>query len=256
MRRTPAQIAQRREDAKRRRLMSRQAKNVLAYRSLPRRYTYAKSSVVPGYTRTGGYYGRMRGPNAPELKFIDAQLALTAGVNVTVSSTFATGACCLIPQGDTESSRDGRQANIMSIYVKGFVGMVSGTATVAAANFYWFLILDTQANGAFPAASDIWTGSSSWELMRNLEYNDRFKILATKVVSLKAFAGVSGAYGGDVRPFNVFHKCNIPITWASTTGAITEIRQNNIIMAWGIDTTLGGTGAVALDGIVRVRFKG
>lgn len=255
MKRSAAQIAQRREDAKRRRLMSRQAKNVVAYRSLPRRYTY-KPTVVPGYTRTGGFYKRMSGPNAPELKFIDAQLALPGSTTMAVSSSFATGAACLIPQGDTESSRDGRQATIMSVYCKGFVGMSSGTATVASCNFYMWLILDTQANGAFPAIGDIFTATSAWDAVRNLEYNDRFRILSYRVVPLRAMAGVSGAFSSDVRPFTMYKKCNIPVTWASTTGAITEIRQNNIFMVWGIDTTLGGTGTAAVDGIIRVRFKG
>lgn len=258
MRRTPAEVAARREAAARRRAYKQNSRNMVLYKNVPVRSipVSRRSYVVPGITRTGGFWGRMNGPNAPEMKFIDSQLTLPCTTTAAVSSTFATGACCLIAQGDTESQRDGRNATILSVFIKGNCQFTAGTATVGAGTVYMYLIQDRQANGAFPAVTDIFTGSNPWELVRNLEYNDRFRILAYKTVSLKSMAGVSGAYSSDIRPFQIFKKLAIPITWASTTGAITEIRQNNIVMVWGTDAVPGGTGTIAVDAIIRVRFKG
>ena len=66
--------------------------------------------VVPGYTRSSGFYGRFAKPNG-EMKFHDVDLddaVIAAGANATASIN-------LIAQGVTESTRVGRKCTITAI---------------------------------------------------------------------------------------------------------------------------------------------
>ena len=75
-------------------------------------YTRKRRRFVPGRDRTGGFYGRYRGLDS-ELKFLDTEISTTldatgeALVNLNV-----------VPQGDTQSSRQGRKIVIKSIHIK------------------------------------------------------------------------------------------------------------------------------------------
>jgi len=205
--------------------------------------------VIPGVTRTGGYYGRFRGPNA-ELKFFDTSLNFSFDATLEVP---ATGQLVLIPQGDTESTRDGRQCTIKSIQIRGVAVYVPGAAATASAVSYLWLVLDTQCNGAAAAATDVMTTTAANTCLINLANSDRFKILKKWVINQNPAAGATTAYNTQSNTIEFYKKCDIPLQYSSTTGAITEIRSNNIFLlagCWNEDdkVTFGGT--------CRVRFQG
>lgn len=54
-----------------------------------------------------------------------------------------------------------------------------------------------------------------------------------------------------VRNGSFYKKCNVPLEFSSTTGAITEIRSNNI----GV-LLISAEGTAKFDSSIRIRFTG
>lgn len=92
----------------------------------------------------------------PEVKFFDTAVSFTPDITLEVP---ATGQWALIPQGDTQSTRDGRLARITSIQFRGTL-QGPGTAAPASPLFYMWVIQDTQANGAAATAADVFDGAN------------------------------------------------------------------------------------------------
>lgn len=218
----------------------------------------AIAAVVPGYTRSGGSYGRygrlaaLRGL-VPEKKFFDTALSFNFDSTGEVP---ATGQLALIPQGDTESTRDGRKAMIESIQIRGELIFTPGAAASAAAAdvTHLYLVLDTQCNGAAAQATDVFTGNNFATAMLNLNNSGRFRILKHWVHTWAPGAGVTGAYINCAKQLEYYKKCKIDMDWSSTTGALTEIRSNNIFLLAG--SGLGTDDTVSFTGTCRLRFRG
>lgn len=221
--------------------------------------------VVPGYTRSVGFYGRFGTRRArrlanrggylngtkPELKFFDTTLTFAFDATGEVP---ATGQLALIPQGDTESTRDGRKAVIKSIQIRGAITYVPAASGVAATINYLYLVLDKQTNGAAAAITDVFTSNAMRDNLLNLNNSGRFRIIKKWVIRMEPKAGVTTAYNNDIRQVEYYKKCNIPIDWSSTAGAITEIRSNNIFLLAGSE---GANDDVAtFNGTCRLRFYG
>lgn len=202
---------------------------------------------TPGYTRTGGYYGRFG--RGGEYKFFDTTLSFNVDATAEVP---ATGQLCLIPQGVTESTRVGRKCLIKSIDMKGMLTLTPSTEATCSTISWVYVVLDTQANGAAAAVSDVFNGSNPWEFLMDLANEQRFKVLKTFEVRLEPQAGATGAYNNAKAMVHWFHRCNIPLEFSSTTGAITEIRSNNIFLIAGCS---GGDDLVAFNGVCRLRFS-
>lgn len=213
-------------------------------------------AVVPGYTRRVGNYGRY-GVSArqagllPEKKFFDTTLSFSFDATGEVP---ATGQLALIPQGDTESTRDGRKAVIESIQIRASVVASPTTATTFASTAHLYLVQDTQCNGAAAAATDVFTSTNFGQAMLNLNNSGRFRILKHWQHTFVPGAGVAAAYNQTRKQIEIFQKCNIPVDWSSTTGAITEIRSNNIFLLAG--TANDSDDDIALSGQCRLRFRG
>lgn len=213
------------------------------------------SRAIPGYTRTGGFYGRFR-RFGPELKFLDTQLNGLFDSSLEIMSTG--GQINLIPQGDTQSQRIGRKVLIKSIYISGFVVANSLTTAAAPADIcHMWVVLDTQCNGSaftpVDANNGLFTGNANGAL-RTLSNSNRFKILKHFAIPMKTTAGVTTAWGNDAKNVQWFKKCSIPIEFdaSATTGAITTIRSNNISIVIG---SAGLTDDVyAFSGNCRIRY--
>lgn len=217
---------------------------------VPPRRDPAPARVVPGFTRTGGYYKRMSGCCGGEDKFFDTALSFNVDVTGEVP---ATGQLCLIPQDNTQSGRDGLKAMITSIQIRGTAIFGPAATTIGVCNSYIYVVLDTQANGAAAAVTDVLTSSSMSVAMINMANSERFRILKRLVIKCQSAAGIQGAFSSDEVAFDWYSKVNIPIIWSSTTGAITEIRSNNIFLLAGSDTLADDL--VAVSGTCRLRFN-
>jgi len=242
-------------------------KRISGYKKGRKRYkgsataTQAAKAVVrryPGLIRSAGYFGRY-GLQAsalgtkPELKFFDTALTFSFDTTGEVATTAILGQLSLIPQGDTESTRDGRKAVIKSIQLRGSLYFVPGSDVNGIDNTYLYLVLDTQANGAAAAVTDIFTSNVMATNMLNLNNSGRFRIIKKWFMGWAATAGVTTAYGALCRPLEYYKRCNIPIDWSGATGALTEIRSNNIFLAYGSTFT---DDQVSFVGHARLRFMG
>jgi len=185
-----------------------------------------------------------------ELKFFDTSLAFNIDATGEVP---ATGQLVLIPQGVTESTRVGRKCVIKSLQCRGVQTFVPAAAAQASTNTYLYVVLDKQANGAAAAVTDVFTGSGLQVAFRNLANVGRFVILKKLVMNFTPPSGVTTAYNNVSKPFDFYLKCNYPIEFSSTTGAIGEIRSNNIFLLAGSD---GNTDdLVTVNGACRVRYS-
>jgi len=207
----------------------------------------AIAKKTAGYVRTGGYYGRFSG-TGKELKFFDTATSFAVDTTAEVP---ATGQLVLIPQGVTESTRVGRKCVIKSISGRWDMVYAPASGATAVELYAIYLVLDKQCNGAAAAFGDVFLGTSATQGLHNLANSQRFVILKKWVGAMTSPAGVTTAYNSVVKHVDFFKKCNIPIEYSSTTGAITEIRSNNIFLI------AGGShdDALTVTGNVRVRFS-
>lgn len=211
-----------------------------------------RGRFVPGYDRRAGYYGRFR-PGG-ELKFFDT--TISGDFNVT-GAVLTTGAqLVLIPQGVTESTRVGRKCTIKSIEMVGTITSNLGAATVAQArgSGHLWLVQDMQCNGAAAGISDIIEGSNLGVGLRDLANKSRFRVLKKFYMNLNPGAGVTAALAGNSKYFHWYKKCDIPIEYSSTTGAIGEIRSNNLFLIAGVNNS-NISDLINVSGKVRVRFS-
>lgn len=204
------------------------------------------STRVPSY----GRFGTGRGPRAQiEKKFYDTALAFGASGGVA-STTQATGAINLtLGQGTSANTRIGQKIIVKSIQMKIHATLAAGATDND--NFHVFVIQDTQCNGALPAIGDFFDagGGIIGTQLRNMANGARFRLLKHFVFVLNADAGVAAAFGGDNQQQECYIKCNIPITYNSTLGAITEIRTNNLFCIYG-----STQGVATAQGPCRIRY--
>lgn len=194
--------------------------------------SYRLPAQSAGYVRTSGYYGRFSGRAAGgERKFHDVDLddaTIASGGTVTASVN-------LIAQGVTESQRVGRKCTLKTIQWNYTVSLPEddAQATPPAGDIVRvILFLDKQANGATAAVTDV-LESADYQSFLNLANSQRFHILHDKRYSLNYLTLASDGAGvvssGQVqREHQVYKTCNIPVEFNSTTGAIGEIRSNNV----------------------------
>lgn len=201
-----------------------------------------------GYSRTSGYYGRFGGDSGED-KFFDTSLNFTVD---TTGEVPATGQLALIPQGVTESTRVGRKCVLTSISIHAFLQFVPAAAATAATIVALYLMQDTQTNGAAAAATDVFNSTDFVSGHRNLSNSQRFLILKKWLVTMVAPSGVTTAYNNVIRPWHYYRRCKIPMEYSSTTGALTEIRTNNIFL---MASALSSDDTVTINGQCRVRFS-
>lgn len=218
-------------------------------RTVAPRTTTLRGRVARGFTRRAGYYGRFSGPNA-ELKFFDTAISFTVD---TTGEVPATGQLTLIPQGVTESTRVGRKCVVKSLQFRGIASFVPAAAAVASGAISIFVMQDKQTNGAAAAFTDVFDGTNANASLRNLANQSRFRMLKKIEMAFNSTAGATTAYNNVTRNIDFFLKCNIPLEFSSTTGAITELKSNNIFLLAGASGNIDDL--VTISGNARVRFS-
>lgn len=235
-------------------LVSRNRKYMLDYnRRTPRGRKRIKLSQK-GYVRTGGNYGRYSpGGRFQEMKWLDVSVA--DGTIATSGDILNSGTIVVVPQGTTQSERIGRMIMIKKILLKYQLVLPNSTDMSETSDVIRVILyMDKQCNGATATVADI-LQSASFQAFRALDNSKRFTILMdrTEALTTPCAAGNGTANdSGRVLRFKRFYKnCSIPIEYNSTTGAITEIRSNNL----GI-LTISSKGVGGFSGTVRIRYEG
>nr|DAN97783.1 MAG TPA: capsid protein [Cressdnaviricota sp.] len=180
-------------------------------------------AITPGYTRTVGAYGRAA-PGSIEKKYLDSEITNT-GDN---SARTVTDSICKIPQGTTDVTRVGNKVNITNINLNVYLQQ-DDQSTGTYSNGWCRVILyqDKQANGATAAVLDI-LKTAVIGSYRNLDQVDRFVILKDKEYSVGTTSANALHTQQTIRRLKISKKCNIPIHYSATLGAITEFKSNNI----------------------------
>lgn len=179
--------------------------------------------------RWGGK-GRTRTDTNGELKFLDTVQATT--VPAAAGSVYTN--LVVIPQGDTESMRNGRKVVIKSINIRGrmYIQPQANSANTSDV-IRIMLVQDKQANGvAFTPALVLQT--TDFLSYRNLANTSRFQVLYDQSFSLNSLGGVATDSFESVKTWTINRKVNIPIEYdnSATTGAIGTQRSNSLaIMA-------------------------
>ncbi len=197
-------------------------------------------------------YGR-RASFQGGLKFHD----VTLDDAVVASGGEVTPTINIIAQGITESTRIGRKCTITSIWWRYQLTLPVFDAVAVPGNpdvVRMILYQDKQCNGATIAVTDL-LETANFQSFRNLSNQGRFIVFMDKVYNMNymtlASDNASVVSGNQVRrDYTFFKKCNIPIEFNNTTGAIGEIRSNNI----GV-LMISQSGVSGLNSQFRLRFS-
>lgn len=188
---------------------------------------------------------------AVETKFFDTTLSAV----IDLTGEAIQPSLNLIPQSVTQSGRIGRKCTIVNIDYQGNVYW----ATMSAANYLGAMVkiaivLDKQCNGAAPVWNDVYVNSDTYAF-RNMSNIERFKVLKTFYVQPCYGVNSFDAATISAPPTMIeYHKkVSIPLEFSSTTGAITEIRSNNICV---LAMSKSGDDVHTLESTARVKFVG
>ncbi len=194
-----------------------------------------------GYYRKGGYYGRYNKGNG-ELKFYDLSMddAVIASAGTIQDPTnpgpaVTQESICGIKQGTGESERIGRKCTIRSIGWRFNVTLpeVDAASTPASPDIVRIILYqDKQTNGQAATVTGI-LETANIHSFNNLSNTSRFKTLLDKVVTINygtlASDNANVVSSAEVQRWGTFYKkCNIPLEFSSTTGALSELRSNNV----------------------------
>lgn len=194
--------------------------------------------VIPGYTRTGGTYGRFSSSSAygPEYKFKDTYIQTLTGDHLLFGYPIA------ISMGTGPTQRIGTQIIIKKICVRGIYDFLPSNLANTAPIADVYLIQDTQTNGASAAWGDVFNDDAvvgqAWLQYTNLNNIDRFKILkhwkmGSPYAQSSNQAGTSGQYTMSKFRFDCELDVNIPVFYSGTTGDASELTSNSIFFGAG-----------------------
>lgn len=206
-----------------------------------------------GVVRVGGFFGRYNRASGGETKFHDLDIDDAV---VAAAGAIAEDSCVTIAQGVTESQRIGRKCTVTSINWNYEVVLptVAGAGPQDGDQVRVILYQDRQANGAAATVTGI-LETGNYQSFRNLANTGRFRVLMDKTHSINSRAGAGTGAANDwpqvTQTYKYHKRCNIPLEYNSTTGALTELRSNNI----GV-LLLSSNGLAGFISKMRIRFRG
>lgn len=176
-----------------------------------------------------------------ELKAVDT--SATLAVDTASSVQLLNG----IARGDDISERNGRQVVMKALEFKGVTYATTGTGVDQIHRI--LIVYDHQANAAAPTAANI-LASNAYLSPANLEYRQRFQILADKLVYINASA--EAATGKLV---NLNKRMNLPVTFNSgDAGTIADITTGSLYLLV-LGSVAAGATAGSITFTARVRYQ-
>lgn len=222
-----------------------------------------------GLLRTGGnaMFTRGRrtryGSKSYETKYAETNWTDTVAAT---NSQLMGSLSAMVAQGPAENQRIGRKFTIRSISLRGEVkmpnnnnGWGTGAAYPQSDVCRILVIQDKQPNGASPTFSDVFaynvpSGSPSidWRAFRNMENIQRFNILADRTIRVQNanFPNGTGGAPCDIRPYNIYRRCKIPVEMKGSSAALANIVTNNVYV-----TIIGSAGYCTMNAIARIRYS-
>jgi len=213
--------------------------------------------VVPGFTRASGVYGRFSyGGKDSELKWWDTNIA--AGV-IPYDFPSTVQNLVLVPTGTGANNRVGRAFLLKQMEAKmNIIGTWTVPATGAtliqmpSISYRVDLVLDKQCNGTTAVAGDLYdttvAGVDPCNRFMNLFNEGRFTVLKRWEGDLNPpSSSAASTQAGVVQQSRDLvlksKRCNIPVEFSGTVGAIAEIRSNNVFVIFTCTQPQGALGA-------------
>lgn len=180
-----------------------------------------------------------------EMKYADFGSSGTCGASIAGGILDPNGVFCInaVAAGDGSQNRDGRRILMKSIDIqlvlkkKGNGESPWGAGYSDPSNLTVAVILDRQTNAAQCIGTDVFTDvGSGANPYRRLEYENRFRILWFKQFALSAgpvndsVTATVGNYAVSRRfhRMRIFKKLNIPVTFKTTGGSVSDIVDNSL----------------------------
>ncbi len=215
-----------------------------AYRSRanvykPRNKSTAIVLAATPYKSRGRFGTRALGSNK-EKKFHDVE----DQANSTTTAGTISEDLLVIEQGVAENQRVGRKIWIRQINMRIVLGLGVQATAVGGGSIQTRLMLihDKQCNGALPTVLDVLETADQLSY-RNLANAARFTVLKDKLVTLQPPSGAGDGAANDfsqaLRIYKYSKKCNIPISFSGTTGAIAQKTTGNVFVLAIASNTLG-----------------
>lgn len=207
-----------------------------------------------GRYRKTGFYGRYNSNRGvSELKFLDRVIP---AITISAPGDILNILPLLIPENTTPSGRIGRKLVVKSIAFRIHINLDSNNNAVHDI-VRIICLIDKQCNGAQPALAEIFQTVNTATSFYNLQNSGRFEILFNRYYQLFAKSGAgngsTNVFGEDEKLCMGYFKLNLPIEYNAATGAITEIKSNNIVM---IAISTHGIAKIGADGVWRTRYYG
>jgi len=212
-----------------------------------RRISAARPVVrpVPGYTRTVGAYNRSM-PRGVEKKYFNTTISNTGNMNAGA----VLDSLLLIPQGTTDKKRIGNKIMVKNVNLKGAFSLDDQNTGIPYSGIIRVIVfIDKQCNGVAAGVADILEATEIYA-WRNMDQVDRFTILKDKIYRVPCAPCNDLHTGPNLIPWKMGFKLNLPVHYSSTTGAITEIKSNNIGLLYVTDGSFLNVSA----GSARVKF--
>lgn len=230
-------------------------------RTRGRKMYRARRSTGYKNTRTGGYLGI-------EKKFYDTSRAAIAIPSTGDMSSLEVDPVTLNTisapaEGNGESDRIGRQCTIHSVTVKGIVELdeVNAGGLSQSPVVFLALVQDKQSNGAQLDSEDVFVNPFAGGLLSvtpfvNLQYKQRFKVLATQCITMRRDIGFADGANVDKEgvliPFKMFKRLNIQANFSNTAAGIASCVDNSLHVIACCTTA----SACTLRYNARIRFTG
>lgn len=214
---------------------------------------------------------RIGGLQAIENKYLDVNVAAGSMVNNTwaLAQLDPGATLCLnaIAQGDGPSNRDGRQYQIRSVHVRGYI-IVDPIETqanpLADVLVRLALVLDKQTNGAQVDPTTVFTGTgvNAFNGFRNLEYTQRFRVIEDISFRINSEGGCAAANDfnapSKVVPFimNKEFKTPIKVNCNGVGATVASIADNSLHLVGCIAADAVSAPVTRIHYWSRVRFQG
>lgn len=207
-----------------------------------------RSRSGAGFRKKKSITNKKYGQEGAEMKFLDvlqSQSCNTTGQVVSMNS---------LAQGLTNITRIGNKINIKSVAMRISQIAVDTNVAVLPNVFKWSIVLDKEPEAsAIASYNQIYTGNQV-QAFNNINYSDRFVILATGTYAWGGRQIVAPIYsdGGDMSKYEeAFRRVDINAKYILTTATQTAHSSNQILICTISEQTDGNV-VQLID--TRVRF--
>lgn len=192
-------------------------------------------------------------PLQPEMKSLDAVLSITS----TSSAAQLIGQFLAVSTGTAADQRIGKNITLKKICIRGNISYFPNISYNGQPTYDMWLVLDTQTNGALPTVLDVFDNLFAWLAFPNIMNTSRFIILKHWSLSQNLQAIYAAAPAITALHWKIDEEIDLPnvkMTYSGTTGAITEIKSNNLLVIAGGFVYSPGGDSYELDATVRTYF--